>query len=82
MKQIALRTRFALIAICCMLASAVVRGQEPGSKPETLAPAPAQATPATAPATATPAPVDDYWKKHDELLRVDFGWLAKFKEAL
>jgi lysophospholipase L1-like esterase len=25
--------------------------------------------------------VDDYWKKHDELLRIDFGWLGKFKEA-
>jgi lysophospholipase L1-like esterase len=25
--------------------------------------------------------VGDYWKKHDELLRVDFGWLGKFKEA-
>jgi lysophospholipase L1-like esterase len=36
-----------------------------------------------APATATPAPHpdDDYWRKHDEQLRVDFGWLGKFKEA-
>ena len=81
MKQIVLCTSFAAIALCCVLIPAGVWGQEPGSKPETLAPAPAQATPAPALAAATPAPVDDYWKKHDELLRVDFGWLGKFKEA-
>ena len=80
-KQIALYTRFAFIAICCLTIPTWVWCQQPGSKPETLAPPPAQATPAPAPATATPAPVDNYWKKHDELLRVDFGWLGKFKEA-
>jgi lysophospholipase L1-like esterase len=24
---------------------------------------------------------DDYWQKHDEQIRHDFGWLARFKEA-
>ena len=81
MNRIALRTRFAAIALCCLLVPAWGWGQEPGSKPETQAPAPALATPVPTPAAATPAPVDDYWKKHDELLRVDFGWLGKFKEA-
>ena len=81
MKRIALCTSFAAIALCCLLVPTWVRGQEPASKPETLAPAPVQATPAPAPAAAAPAPVDDYWKKHDELLRIDFGWLGKFKEA-
>jgi lysophospholipase L1-like esterase len=63
--RIVLRSVFAAIALCCLLVPAGFQGQEPGSKPETQA----------------PAPVDDYWKKHDELLKVDFGGLAKFKEA-
>jgi lysophospholipase L1-like esterase len=32
-------------------------------------------------APTAPPPVDDYWKKHDEQVRNDFGWLAKFREA-
>jgi lysophospholipase L1-like esterase len=43
--------------------------------PETKAPAPTQVAPVPA-----PKPVDDYWKKHDEQMKVDFGWLARFKE--
>jgi len=32
--------------------------------------------------TTAPAPVvHDYWKDHDEQVKNDFGWLAKFKEA-
>ena len=81
MNRIAQHSRFAVIAICCLLISAGAWCQQPGSKPETQAPAPAQATPAPAPAAPAPLPADDYWKKHDELLRVDFGGLAKFKEA-
>jgi lysophospholipase L1-like esterase len=81
-----LRSIFAAIPLCCLLIPAGVRGQEPGSKPETQAPAPAQAVPVAAapdPETATPVPHpdNDYWRKHDELLKVDFGWLGKFKEA-
>ena len=57
-------------------------GQEPANVPETKAPAPTQTAPATTP---EPKPVmhpdNDYWRKHDQLLMTDFGWLAKFKEA-
>jgi lysophospholipase L1-like esterase len=88
MNRIVLRSIFATIALCCLLILTGVWGQQPGSKPDTKAPASAQATPAPvaatpAPAAATPAPHpdDDYWRKHDELLKVDFGWLGKFKEA-
>ncbi len=61
-------------------------GQEPGSLPETKAPAATQAAPAPAnPATPalTPSghPLNDYWIAHDEQLLNDFGWLARFKEA-
>src|ERR1700756_1768554 len=60
--------------------------QEPGTMPETKAPAPA----ATAPATPAPAPIhttpsghpdNEYWRKHDQQMLTDFPWLAKFKNA-
>jgi lysophospholipase L1-like esterase len=81
-----LRSVFAAIALCCLLVPAGIRGQEPGSKQKTQAPVPAQVVPVAStplPAAATPAPHpdDDYWRKYDELLKVDFGWLGKFMEA-
>jgi lysophospholipase L1-like esterase len=79
--RIGLRSLFAAFALCCLFVSSGMRGQEPGSKPVTQAPAPAQAAPAPAAATPAPHPDNDYWRKHDELLKVDFGWLGKFKEA-
>jgi lysophospholipase L1-like esterase len=79
--RIVVRSVLATVALCCLLLPAGVRGQAPGSKPETKAPAPAQAAPAPSAATPAPHPDNDYWKKHDEQLRVDFGWLGKFKEA-
>jgi lysophospholipase L1-like esterase len=81
MNRIVLRSVIAAVALCCLLLPAGVRGQAPGSKPETQAPAPAQAAPAPSAATPAPHPDNDYWRKHDELLKVDFGWLGKFKEA-
>ncbi|MGA3159809.1 MAG: SGNH/GDSL hydrolase family protein [Terracidiphilus sp.] len=81
MNRIGLRSLFAAFAFCCLLVPAGMQGQEPGSKPVTQAPTPPQATPAPAAATPAPHPDNDYWRKHDELLRVDFGWLGKFKEA-
>ena len=88
MNRIVLRSVFAVIALFCLLSPAGMRSQESGSKPETQAPTPAQATPtqvtaAPAPAATTPAPHpdNDYWRKHDELLKVDFGGLGRFKEA-
>ena len=81
MNRIVVRSVLATVALCCLLLPAGVCGQAPGSKPETKAPAPAQAAPAPSAATPAPHPDNDYWKKHDEQLRVDFGWLGKFKEA-
>ena len=81
MNRIVLRSVIAAIALCCLLSPAGVRGQEPGNKLETKAPAAAQAAPAPVAATPSPHPDNDYWRKHDELLKVDFGWLGKFKEA-
>jgi len=88
MNRIGFRSLFAALALCCLLVPAGMRGQEPGSKPVIQAHAPSQAAPAPvatapAPAAAAPAPHpdNDYWRKHDELLKVDFGWLGKFKEA-
>ena len=61
----------------------VASAQEPGNVPGTKAPAPTQVAPPVTPATPAPPkhPDNDYWRKHDQLLLTDFGWLAKFKEA-
>ena len=85
MNRIGFRNLFAAFILCCLFVPAGMQGHDPGSKPGTQAPAPAQATPspvvtAPAPAAAT-HPDNEYWRKHDELLKVDFGWLGKFKEA-
>jgi len=80
--RIALRTAFAAIALMCLLTPAGARGQEPGTKPETLAPAPAQAAPPVAASqVAAPKPEDDWRVQHEKQLRNDFPWLVKFKEA-
>ncbi len=50
--------------------------QEPGSKPETTAPAPVQTAP-----TPAPAPMSAWEKTHQEQLKSDWPWLSKFKEA-
>jgi lysophospholipase L1-like esterase len=68
-----------VIAMAGFLAAAGLRSQEPGSKPETVAPpasaqAPAQAT--TAPAQTTALP-----KWNEGLLKTDWPWLGRFKEA-
>ncbi|MDE3187146.1 MAG: SGNH/GDSL hydrolase family protein [Acidobacteriota bacterium] len=52
----------------------MLSAQEPGTKPEIAAPAPAQAA-------ASGHPDNDYWRKHDQQLLTDFGWLARFKDA-
>jgi acyl-CoA thioesterase-1 len=52
------------------------------SPSRSLAQAAAQTAPAAqAQPAAPPAEKDEYWKKHDEQLRTDFGWLAKFHDA-
>lgn len=74
MNPIALRAVLAAIALTCLFAPASLTSQEPGGLPETKAPAASQAAP--------PAhPDNDYWRKHDQQLLTDFGWLARFKDA-
>ncbi|MGP8174278.1 MAG: SGNH/GDSL hydrolase family protein [Terracidiphilus sp.] len=83
MNRIPLRTAlFTAAALAGLFVPARLTAQEPANLPETKAPA---ATPAATPATpqATPAahPANDYWQKHDAQLLVDFGGLARYKEA-
>jgi acyl-CoA thioesterase I len=54
--------------------------QEPGNVPETKAPAPTQVAPTPAQPVAPNHPDNEYWRKHDELLLTDFGWLARFHD--
>jgi lysophospholipase L1-like esterase len=72
-------TRFALItaaALAGLLTPVVLTAQQPANLPETQAPA------ATLVAPATPHhPDNDYWRKHDADLLVDFAGLARYKEA-
>lgn len=61
-------------AMAAVAASALLAAQDPGSKPEIPAAVPAATT-------ASGHPDNDYWRKHDQQLLTDFGWLARFKEA-
>jgi lysophospholipase L1-like esterase len=63
------------MAIALMVGT--LAAQEPASKPETQAPAPAQAPPQT---SLSGHPLNAYWSAHDKQLLTDFGWLARFKE--
>jgi hypothetical protein len=77
--RIPLRTAlFAAAALAVLLLPSGLAAQEPGSLPETMAPPAAQAATQAAPAAH---PANDYWKKHDAQLLVDFGGLANYKEA-
>ncbi len=71
---------FAAMVLGVALASTEMPAQEPGNVPETKAPAPTQAAPAPPQPGPVKHPDNDYWRKHDQLLLTDFGWLAKFKE--
>jgi acyl-CoA thioesterase I len=78
--------RFALIAglaaQSCLVAQTTLPSP-PAQAPAVAVPQtapPVTALPVTAPPVPASAPKDDYWKKHDEQLRTDFGWLAKFSE--
>ena len=69
-------------AMAGLMVPVAMVGQEPGSVPETKAPAPTQAAPAATPALSPSGhPLNDYWIEHDRQILNDFGWLAKFKEA-
>ena len=81
MIRIALRTALATIALAMLLAPAVSLAQEPGNVPETKAPPPSQAAPPSLQAIPATHPDNEYWRKHDQQLLTDFGWLARFREA-
>ncbi len=88
MNRISLRAvLLAAAALAGLLTASVLQAQESGSLPETKAPPslPETMAPPAAQAPAQPAPashpVNDYWKKHDAQLLVDFGGLAKYEEA-
>ena len=53
-----------------------IMAQEPGTKPETTAPAPVQNAP-----TPAPAPMSAWEKTHQDQLKNDWPWLERFKEA-
>ncbi len=67
-----LALRIAVAAFAVTLMSFNTSAQEPGNVPETKAPA--QLTPSG-------HPDNEYWRKHDQQLLMDFPWLARFKEA-
>ena len=54
--------------------------QEPGNVPETKAPAPTQVAPSPPQPALAHHPDNDYWRKHDQQIMTDFGWLARFKD--
>jgi lysophospholipase L1-like esterase len=61
-------------ALSCLFAPALLPAQSPTTPAEARTPASAQAPASTPPPSA--------WQKaHDEQVKVDFPWLAKFKEA-
>jgi lysophospholipase L1-like esterase len=72
-------TYFAVAALAALLVPARLTAQEPGSLPETKAPAAAQAVPPPAAAPA-PEPVA-VWKNLDEQLSNDWPWLGRYRKA-
>jgi len=70
--------RGALVVSCFTILSAGMasaQAQPAGSKIQTN-PAPAAASQAACPCEPVK---DEYWRKHDEQLRTDFGWLERFR---
>jgi lysophospholipase L1-like esterase len=71
-----LRTAFAAAVMAALLIPCRLTAQEPVSKPETMAPAPAQIAPAAAPLTEAQKA-----QAREEQLKNDWPWLGRFKEA-
>ncbi|MGA2809267.1 MAG: SGNH/GDSL hydrolase family protein [Terracidiphilus sp.] len=68
----------AAVTLAALLVPTLRAAQEPGTLPETKAPAPVQAAPAAAPAAAP----ESAWEiEHQKQLKMDWPWLEKFKEA-
>ncbi|MGA2887848.1 MAG: SGNH/GDSL hydrolase family protein [Terracidiphilus sp.] len=82
-----MRTFFASMALAGLMSTSALVAQTPAVTPETKVPAAAPETKVPVVTQAAPTlnpaghPDNDYWRKHDAQLLVDFGGLAKFKEA-
>ena len=73
-----------VLFLAVLAAVPLLDAQEPGSLPETKAPALTQTNPRpeSAQDAAGPSPLhpdNEYWRRHDALLLTDFGWLARFR---
>jgi lysophospholipase L1-like esterase len=84
--RIALRIASTTLVLAALSASSVLLAQEPGNVPESKAPAPTKSGPPVPPPPATHTspsghPDNEYWRKYDEQLLMDFPNLAKYKEA-
>jgi lysophospholipase L1-like esterase len=78
-----LRKRLLTLVLIVFVAPVAIISQEPkATKPETAAPANTQpSTPAASNLTPSGHPDNDYWRQHDQLMLMDFPWLAHFKGA-
>lgn len=65
-----------MLALAGLAGSMVLHTQEPASKPETTAPPPVKVQNEPA-----PAPMSAWERSHQEQLKNDWPWLARFKEA-
>ncbi len=71
MKRTALRVAFAVIVLTNLLFTSALKAQTPAATPEAKAPC----------ATPTTPPVSEWERARQERLKVDFPWLARFKDA-
>jgi lysophospholipase L1-like esterase len=76
--QAIFRTVLFTAALTGLFAPSLLPAQEPGNLPETKAPG---AAPAPAIAKPAEAPITEWEKAHQEQLKNDWPWLARFKEA-
>jgi lysophospholipase L1-like esterase len=70
-KRTALRAAFAVIVLINLLFASPLKAQTPAATPEAKAPCAAPAAP----------PVSEWERARQEQLKVDFPWLARFKDA-
>ena len=71
MKRTALSAVFAVIVLVNLHFTSTLKAQTPASTPEPKAPCAVPAAP----------PVSEWQKARDEQLKIDFPWLARFKDA-
>ena len=71
------RNSFFAFALAAVVTLTAIPAQEPGSKPETNAPA----QPAAPKLTASGHPDNAFWREHDRQMLFDFPWLARYKDA-